>query len=443
MSHAIRSFVLGFTALALAATAAADPIPPGWKAQQVEPVGYSDLTEMGPAHKMTIKRVGGRWFMIVGHFWKPGWSVIDITDPAAPRTVKVIPAKPNTRTTQVTLSGDILITAVERRPGRDTPGDPGDEGTFIWNVADLMNWKLLAHIPSQGAGDHRDYYPGGKYAYLSSGRPGYRGRILIILDVSDPAHPKEAGRFAMPGQKESEPEPDHPLGFHGPAMPSPDGKMLTLADAPSIVNLDITDIAHPKIIGQLQISPPFYAGGEGIEGQVAAHGALPLWDRKLVIASDEYIREECEAGGLYFAGIIDNADPAKPRLMSLFPRPVPPADAPYRDFCDKPGRFGPHNTSMEIQSPDVEKPGDLIYYTWFNAGLRVFDIKDPRAPKETGWFIPAPPTARRGPNPREGLEISTQDVLVDTRGYIYITDYNLGLFVLKYTGPGQPAPTAR
>jgi hypothetical protein len=32
----------------------------------------------------------------------------------------------------------------------------------------------------------------------------------------------------------------------------------------------------------------------------------------------------------------------------------------------------------------VEKQGDLIYLTYFNAGLRVYNIKDARLPKETG-----------------------------------------------------------
>ena len=36
-----------------------------------------------------------------------------------------------------------------------------------------------------------------------------------------------------------------------------------------------------------------------------------------------------------------------------------------------------------------------------------------------------------------------EDVLVDTRGNIYITDKQWGLWVLRYTGQGQPAPTAK
>ncbi len=27
--------------------------------------------------------------------------------------------------------------------------------------------------------------------------------------------------------------------------------------------------------------------------------------------------------------------------------------------------------------------------TWFNAGVRLFDISDPTAPKEVAWFVPA------------------------------------------------------
>jgi hypothetical protein len=44
------------------------------------------------------------------------------------------------------------------------------------------------------------------------------------------------------------------------------------------------------------------------------------------------------------------------------------------------------------------------------------------------------------PLPRD-LVTQTEDVLVDTRGYIYVTDKQWGLWILRYTGPDQPAPT--
>jgi len=47
----------------------------------------------------------------------------------------------------------------------------------------------------------------------------------------------------------------------------------------------------------------------------------------------------------------------------------------------------------------------------------------------------------REPIPIGKLVTQTEDVLVDTRGNIYITDKQWGLYILRYTGAGQPAPT--
>ena len=61
-------------------SAAADQIPPGWKALNMQPVGYSDLGGRA-AFKLAIKRVGDRWYLCMGHLWNDGWSIVDITDP--------------------------------------------------------------------------------------------------------------------------------------------------------------------------------------------------------------------------------------------------------------------------------------------------------------------------------------------------------------------------
>jgi len=115
---------------------------------------------------------------------------------------------------------------------------------------------------------------------------------------------------------------------------------------------------------------------------------------------------------------------------------------PYKSFCDKGGRFGPHNTNQEIHLPDVEQPGNLIYVTYFNGGLQVYDIKDPRQPFISGYFIPPQPPHNVGPYPK-ALVTQAEDVLVDTRGYVYVNDKNWGVFVLRYSGPDQPKPTAK
>jgi hypothetical protein len=146
---------------------------------------------------------------------------------------------------------------------------------------------------------------------------------------------------------------------------------------------------------------------------------------------------------LVLSAMVDIKDPAKPRLISMLPRPVPPPGSPYTDFCDKGGRFGSHNTNLEYHLPDVQKQGDLLYVTFFNAGLRIFDIKDPRHPTEIAWFVPPTPTVRQGPIPGDKLVTQTEDVLVDTRGNIFLTDKQWGLWVARYTGPSAPAISSR
>jgi hypothetical protein len=61
---------------------------------------------------------------------------------------------------------------------------------------------------------------------------------------------------------------------------------------------------------------------------------------------------------------------------------------------------------------------------------------------ESGWFIPPNSTVNSGPLPKD-VVAQTEDVLVDTRGFIYITDKDWDMWVLRYTGPDQPAATDR
>ena len=435
-------------AIAIAATAApprfaqADPIPAGWKAHNMTPVGYSDMGGR-PPFKLAIKRVGDRWYLYTGHLWHDGWSIVDVTDPANPRHVKFIPGMPNSWNIQMTLHDNLMITALQRKApswGGDAK-QPATDGLIIWDISDPLSPKELSRWSSGQGGTHRNSYPGGRYAYLSSGYPGYQGgNILVIMDVSDPRNPKEVGRWAQPGMHKAAgetPRPNTPYGFHGPAVVGPDGRTLVAAFSPGLVILDMGDPSKPQEIGRLDFSPPFINAGSQ-----SLHSALPLWDRNLVFLSSEASNERCNEG-LNFAGLVDIKDIKRPRLLSLFPLPQPPEGEPYKNFCEKGGRFGPHNVNHEIHLPDVEKPGDLIYLTYFNAGLRVFDIKDPISPRETGWFIPPPPLKRYGPQPPNDLAQQSEDVLVDTRGYIYVDDKHWGLFVLRYTGPDQPKPTAK
>src|SRR4051812_17587589 len=88
---------------ALATPSRADPIPAGWEASKVEPVGYTSVGDRKGAFKMALKKVNGRWYMYLSHLWHYGWSIVDVTDPRDPKFVKFIPGSDNTWNIQVTL----------------------------------------------------------------------------------------------------------------------------------------------------------------------------------------------------------------------------------------------------------------------------------------------------------------------------------------------------
>jgi hypothetical protein len=430
----LKEFMAAWAAVSLTLiaphVAVADPFPPGGQAESVKQIGFSALGGRFGGFKIAIKHTADdKWYLYTGHSFNQGWSIVDVTDPANPRYVKFIPYETDDKTiitSQVTLHDNLMITSLNTFEPQKNP----KPAILLWDISDPENPKQVGSWMGGATGAHRNSYPGGKYAYLSTSYPGFKAHILVILDVSDPANPKEVGKWWQPGQKDGEPASAFPEGFHGPVNVSPDGKMASLGYTPDVVNLDISDPSNPKLIGKLHITEPFAS-----VGMQSVHTVLPLWDRNLLYVSSEAQKEKCQDNGLNFAGMIDNANPAKPRLISIFPPPVPPADAPYKDFCDKGGRFGPHNTSQEIHNPAIQQPGKLIDVAWFNAGLRIFDISDPRLPKEVGYFMPPERTDVPSQTGAHASPIDwSEELAVDARGNIFMNDDKWGLFVLRYTG---------
>jgi hypothetical protein len=423
--------------LVAATRAHAEPIPSGWQAHNFEAVGFTSK----PGFKLAIHRQGDRWFLYAGTR-RDGILIIDVTKPDAPVTVATLPSPANTLEVQVTVHDDLLITGMSRTftteemKGPDptlvvqpppTASRPYSEGVRLWSLKDPARPVELSRWSTGGLGVHRNSYPGGKYAFLSAIAPGYRGLILIILDVSDRSAPKEAGRWWYPGQLAAERPSSVVPSFHGPAALIEGKQTLVLPYTPGVVTLDISDPAKPTLIGKIDMVPPI-----ANTGTQSIHTAIPIDGGKLIYFNSEPKASGCNEGW-QAAGLIDNSDPTSPQLLSIFPRPSPPPGSPYTDFCDKGGRFGPHNTNNEIHSPHVASNDKLIYLTYFNAGLRVFDISEPRQPTEAGWFMPPNPTRTARSQVGEVKVNQTQDVLVDTRGYAYVTDSASGIWIVRYT----------
>lgn len=404
-------------------------LPPGTAfARNLSVVGYSDV-QGRPSFKMAIYRAGERWYLYTMALWEPGISVLDVTDPGDPRFVRFIEGPANTWTLQVQIAGSTMITSYEQAPpewGGD-PSRPNEEGFQIWDLADPENPRPQGCFRTGGTGTHRNYYDGGDHVYATSQLEGYEGHILQIVDIADREHPREVSRWWRPGQWTAGGESGAPrsTALHGGAYVLGERAFLPYGGAGMVV-LDIADKRAPAFVSELGFSPPFQAF-------IGVHTARPLTKRPLVIVNSEAIAEKGEEP-LGFAGIVDVRDEKHPRLISLFPLPHAPEGAPYKNFFEKGGRFGPHNQHQPQYQDALLQDENLVFLTYFNAGLRVYDIADERQPREIAYFVPPDPAERRGLLPKSALVAQSEDVLVDARGAIYLTDKNHGLYVLRLDG---------
>ena len=74
----------------------------------------------------------------------------------------------------------------------------------------------------------------------------------------------------------------------------------------------------------------------------------------------------------------------------------------------------------------------ILFIAHFNAGVRALDIRDPYRPREIAYFVPE----------SGGRTVTTNNVEVDERGYIYIVDrHGLGMHLLQLTGAARQAAT--
>src|SRR5207244_12430050 len=101
------------------------------------------------------------------------------------------------------------------------------------------------------------------------------------------------------------------------------------------------------------------------------------------------------------------------------------------------GRFGRHWSSATSAPIFYRK---LVFASYFNGGVRAVDVRDPYAPREAAFYIPATTerTAERcvtnGTRSCK-IAIQTNNVEADERGFVYLADRaNTGLHIVRLTG---------
>src|SRR5207237_6989928 len=176
-----------------------------------------------------------------------------------------------------------------------------------------------------------------------------------------------------------------------------------------LVVVDVTDKHHPRQIVHKNWAPPFGGG---------THNCLPLPDRNLLIVLDETVLDNME-DGFKPIWVFDNQVKSNPISIATFPQPND------RDYVAIGGHFGPHN--IHENRPGSFQSSTLIFATYQNAGVRVYDIADPFCPREVAHFVPPAPEHMVDPRPNRPRIIQSNDVYVAPEGFMYLTDLNEGL----------------
>ncbi|MGH9332290.1 MAG: LVIVD repeat-containing protein, partial [Vicinamibacteria bacterium] len=305
-------------------------------------------------------------------------------------------------------------------------------GMRVYDVASPERPKELAFFDTSGPhsrGVHFVWFVDGEYAYLATGAPDFipthpnDDQFLMIVDLRDRTAPREVGRWWLPGTRHGDAEPPPPrLKLDGgyrmhslfTAVERKDRAYIGWIDG-GIVILDIADRAKPKLVARRSWYPPEVG---------YAHTALALLERELLVVAEEAVRDRC-ADWPKRIWMVDLRDETKPRELTAFPAP-----SNLDDLCGAGGRFGAHNIHVNRPTPTARELKETGVGTFFNGGVRIYSIADPRRPEEIGFLIPeAPPGNESG-------TVQINDVYVDERGRIYANDRSTGgLYVMEYTGP--------
>jgi hypothetical protein len=455
-------------------------------------VGYNDL-QARSAYQPIVHQQGGRSIAYIGHHGgeaanplngnrveKNGTSIVDVTNPRDPRYLFHIPGPSGVGE----AGGAQMVRACSAKelPNANLNGDPLRNKHYllratansheVYDVTDPSKPVLVKTVVGNLANTHKSWWEcDSGLAYLVTDGtdlvhatprafPNWRTtRMTQVFDLSNPADPKFIRNYGLIGQEpgSSKPVPTgvhgmitlgnsiyfgHGTGSNGIMQIVDRSKLLdpTKCSTPPSANFATNpteaDLLCPQL-GRLDISP-----------SMGAHTTFPVIQqpvpefakntqgriRDFVVLVNEAGGNKCNENR-QLVYLVDVSTPSKPTPVANFQ--VREASG---NFCSRGGRFGSHSSNESFTSVFY---GKLVFVSWFNAGVRAIDIREPFFPREAGFFIPAT-TAKTDPRP-EGCKlgvdavcdvvIQTNNVEVDGRGLIYIVDRaNTGMHILKLTG---------
>jgi hypothetical protein len=381
---------------------------------------------MGEGMSIQIAKDGRRILWLAHESAPKNFTAVDVSDPRAPKIVAQTDLpEPHMRSNSLEVVGDIMAVAYQTKKHGQKPA-----GFELFDISVPENPKSIAFVDASGPGSrgvHQLWFCDGETVHMAAGAPDFMAtnplddQFYRAFDVRNPSKPLEVSRWWMPGTRVGDAEPSpkrhkpprYDMGFRAHntnVYPQrPDRVYLGYIDGGMFI-LDISDRANPKPLCRWDNSPPFCG---------FTHTVLPLFERELLIVTDE--------------SVVDDAKDWPKLIWVLDGReetnPVPIATCPVDNvegYAKRGGRFGAHNIHENVPLPTSWQSDRIILGTFFNGGLRAYDIANPYQPQEVGIFVPAAP--KGAPNGT----IQLNDVFVDERQIVYCVDRHIGgLYILE------------
>ncbi len=396
-----------------------------WNFRQLAHHSLDGFGGMGEGMSMQLTKDGRRILWMAHESAPKNYTAVDVTDP---KTLKIVARAdlPHNRMRSNSLEtvGDILAIAYQTQQ----TGDP-EAGVELLDISTPENPKRIAFFDRSGPnsrGVHQLWFADGDYIHMSSGAADSHpthpkdDQFYQCIDVQNPSKPVEVGRWWLPGTQEGDNEAP-PVRHTGDSIDTgfrphntnvypqrPDRVYMGYIDGGMII-LDIADKAHPQMVSRWDYHPP----NPGF-----THTVVPFFERNLLVVSDEATRND-GADWPKLVWIVDNRAEENPVPIATCPLP------PVEVFSRRGGRFGAHNLWENLPKEGCWKSETIVLGTFFNGGLRAFDLSNPYQPKEVAYFAPQVANAPTG-------ACQINDVFVDDRGIVFCVDRHVGgLYALE------------
>ncbi len=475
------SFLIGIACLGLTLTAGVEAKkkgPPGKAAESknMRLVGYNDMQSRS-IYNGHVREQGGRYIAYVGYHsgsaLNPdtgvvednGNAIVDVTDPRNP--VYLIHLKSDAQNPGVGRGARSLQTCSGAELGTGDPDtvymhrEVGNDVHEIWDVTIPETPVFLNNVGNFVDGTHKNWWECSTgIAYLTNGLADWNSRVMSIWDLKDPGNPVFIRDYiGLPGaQPGGDPTGRRMTDVHEPLYL--DGKVymahgtrtegiLQILDNAELLSNCVDPEPCATMPSEADLLAPVISRLDWPDFQ-GVHTAVPILgmdlpefagfganSRDMLVVVNESTRNECTEDMHQMVYIVDITDAAHPIPVSTYF--VPEGEG---NFCERGGRFGAHTTQWNIK--ETHYRGRIVWISYFNAGVRGVDIRDPYNPKEVAYYIPAVTenTDERcvtiGGVERCKVAIQTNNLDVDDRGFIYAFDRaNTGMHILEPTGKAK------